>query len=367
VVRSGYGVFYTGSRLSAERTDLMGGFPFSLSQTFTGSTSNPNLLTLANPFPASLAKLSGVTTTNGYEVNPPSPYLQSWNLTVERELAQGIVIEAGYAGSKGTHLGRKYDLNQEERSPEATLRPFPAFGEIDYYTFGENSSYNSATVTLRKRFEHGLFFRANYTFAKSIDENSGLNYAGAGGYQGAQNSLDLNAERGLSDFDIRHTFSMNFAWRTPFNQNLFTRGWQLAGSGTIYSGQPFTPQLSGPSADLGEATRPDRILNGSLPSPSVSDWFNLLAFLTVPDSAYRFGNSGRNILEGPGTVAINLSLSREFQIRERNRLQFRWETFNVTNHANFDLPNDTLDKANAGTITANKPARVMQLGLRYQF
>lgn len=367
VIRSGYGVFYTGSRLSAERTDLMGGFPYSQAQSFTGSTTNPTLLTLANPFPASLAKLSGVTTTSGYEVNPPSPYLQSWNFTVEREIGMGVVIEAGYAGSKGTHLGRKYDINQTVRTPSASYRSYPGFGDIEYYSFGSNSSYNSGTFTLRKRLTRGLFFRANYTYAKSIDVASGLNYAGDGGYQGAQDSNNLKLERGRSDFDIRHVFSMNFAWRLPFERNLLTRGWQLAGSGTAYSGQPFTPQLSGPAADLGQATRPDRIANGSVPNPSPNLWFNLLAFPIVPDSAYRYGNSGRNILDGPGTLAINLALSRQFIIAERHKFQFRWEAFNFTNHTNFSLPNVTLDKANAGTITSNKPARVMQLGLRYEF
>jgi hypothetical protein len=366
VVRSGYGIFYTGSRLSAMRTDLAGGFPFAVSQTFTGSTSNPALLTLANPFPASLAKDSGVTTANGWEVNAPSPYLESWNFTIEREVGKGVAIEAGYTGSKGTHLGKKYNLNQEIRTPTLTSRPYPGYGEIDYYSFGSNSSYQAGTLTLRKRFEHGLFFRANYTYGKSIDNASGLNYAGAGGYEGAQDSQDLKLERGLSDFDIRQVFSMNFAWQIPFHQRLL-RGWQLAGSGTAYSGQPFTPQLSGPSQDLGEATRPDRIASGTLPNPSANLWFNLGAFVTVPDSAYRFGNSGRNILEGPGATAINLALSKAFRIRERARAQFRWEAFNVTNHTNFNLPSDTLDKSNAGAITGNKPARVMQLGLRCDF
>jgi outer membrane receptor protein involved in Fe transport len=367
VVRSGYGIFYTGSRLSAIRTDLTGGFPYSISQSFTGSTSNPSLLTLSNPFPASLTKVTGVTTANGFEVNPPSPYLESWNFTIERELGLGVGLEAGYSGSKGTHLGRKYDINQVLRTPTSSVRPYAGFADIEYYYFGANSSYNAGTLTLHKRFEHGLFFRANYTYGKSIDVNSGLNYAGDGGVAGAQNSLDLNAERGRSNFDIRHVFSMNFAWRIPFNQNFLVRGWQLAGSGTIYSGAPFTPQLSGPSADLGQATRPDRIANGALANPTANMWFNLAAFQAVPDSAFRFGNSGRNILDGPGTVAVNLALSREFRIGERSRAQFRWETFNVSNHTNLDLPNIVLDKANAGTIISSKPARVMQLGLRYQF
>ena len=365
VVRSGYGVFYTGSRLSAMRTDLTGQFPYSISQSFTSSASNP--LTLANPFPDALAKVSGITTPNGFETNPPAPYLQSWNFTIEHEVGKGVAIETGYSASKGTHLGRKYDLNQIDRTPASSLRPFPSWGDIEYYSFGGNSSYQAGTVTLRKRFEHGLFFRANYTFGKSIDTNSGLNYAGDGGYQGAQNSLNLKSERGRSDFDIRHVFSMNFAWQLPFRQNVLVRGWQLAGSGTIYSGQPFTPQLTGPSADLGQATRPDRLSNGALANPTQQRWFDIASFVTVPDSAFRFGNSGRNILDGPGVIAINLALSRSFHIGERGRAQFRWETFNTTNHTNFNLPADTLDKSNAATITGAKAARVIQLGLRYQF
>jgi len=373
VLRGGYGIFYTGSRLSAMRTDITGGFPFSVSQTFTGSASNPNLLTLANPFPDALAKITGVTTTAGYELTPPSPYLQSWNLTVERELGQGIVIETGYVGSKGTHLGRKYNVNQQIRLPNNALpdgtypRSYPGFTDIEYYSFGFNSTYEAGSITARKHFDRGFFFRANYTYGKSLDENSGLNYAGSGGYQGAQDSRAPFKEHGRSDFDIRHAFNMSFAYQTPSKRGLLIRDWQLAGSGAVYSGQPFTPQLSGPNADLAQATRPDRLANGAVAHPGPNGWFDLNAFVPVPDSAFRFGDSGRTILNGPGSLTINLALSRAFRVSERNRFQFRWEVFNVTNHTNFQLPNSTLDKANAGTITGNKPARIMQLGLRYEF
>jgi hypothetical protein len=212
-----------------------------------------------------------------------------------------------------------------------------------------------------------LFFRTNYTFGKSIDENSGLNYAGAGGYQGAQNTRDPFQERGRSDFDTRHVFTVTFVYQTPSRRSVVVRGWQISGTGSAYSGQPFTPQYSGPSADLGQATRPDRIASGAVPHPGPNGWFDLTAFVPVPDSAFRFGDSGRTILDGPGSVAVNLALSREFRVAEKNRFQLRWEAFNVTNHTNFQLPNTTLDKNNAGTITGNKPARIMQLGLKYQF
>ena len=367
VVRSGYGIFYTGTRLSAIRTDLTGGFPYSISQSFTGSTSNPSALTIANPFPAALAKTSGINTSNGFETNPPSPYLQSWNFTIERDLGHGIAMETGYSGSKGTHLGRKYDVNQEIRTPALTTRPFPVWGDIEYYTLGQNSSYQAGTVTVRRRFNRGLFFRANYTFGKSLDTQSGFNYAGDGGYQGAQNSYNLKSERGRSDFDIRHVFSMNFAWELPFRQNVVVRGWQLAGSGVIYSGQPLTPQLSGPSSDLAQATRPDRIANGAVDDPTPLRWFDVNAFPIVPDTAFRYGNSGRGILDGPGTTSVNLALSRFFRISEKSRAQVRWETFNTINHTNFMLPTVTLDKGNAGAITQAKAARVMQLGVRLEF
>jgi outer membrane receptor protein involved in Fe transport len=373
VVRAGYGIFYTGSRLSAIRTDFSGGFPFSISQTFTGSTSNPRLVTLSHPFPESIARTTGVTSSKGFEVDAPSSYLQSWNLTIERELIKGVAIEIGYSGSKGTHLGRKYDINQARRRPELALpdggfpRPYAGFGEIEYYSFGFDSSYNAGTVTLRKRLEGGLFFRVNYTYGKSIDSNSGLNYAGRGGYQGAQNSLEAIVERGRSDFDICHVFNTNFVYQLPFKRGPLLRGWQLAGSGVIYSGQPFTPQLSGPSQSQGEATRPDRIAMGMLADPSPEMWFDLTAFRIVPEGAFRFGTSGRNILDGPGTMVVNLSLSKNFQIGERGKLQFRWEAFNTGNHTNFSLPNVNIDEPTAGTITRAKDARVIQFGVRYQF
>ena len=276
-------------------------------------------------------------------------------------------VEVGYSASKGTHLGRKYDINQQVRTPTSTTRPYQGYGDIEYYTFGGNSSYNAGTVTVHKRFNRGMFFRANYTLGKSIDTASGLNYAGKGGYQGAQDSLNLNSERGRSDFDIRHVFSMNFAWHLPFQRNFLIRGWEVAGTGTVYSGQPFTPQLSGPSNDLAQATRPDRLSNGALNNPSPNLWYDLAVFSIVPDSAYRYGNSGRNILTGPSNTAINLALSKWFQIHERAKAQFRWETFNTTNHSNLNLPAVNIDKSNAGTIIQAKAARVMQLGLRLQF
>ena len=369
VVRTGYGIFYSGSRLNPVRTDLAGGFPFSISNTFTAPSTNSTVVTLANPFPASLAKLSGTTTANGFQVNAPSSYVQSWNFTVERELGAGFAIEAGYAGSEGTHLSKKYDVNQEIHAPgvSAYVRPYGYFGDIEYYAFGSTSSYDAGIFSLRRRFAKGLFVRVNYTHAKSLDNASGENYAGAGGYEGAQNSLNLLGERGRSDFDVRNYFSANFIYQLPLGHHWLARGWQLAGTVQAHSGQPFTPQLSGTTQDLGQATRPNRLANGALSDPSVQMWYNLAAFQVIPGTAYVFGNSGRNILDGPGFVALNSALSRRVSISEHTSLQIRWEVFNLTNHPNFTLPNVNVDTNSAGTITSAGNGREMQFGLRLAF
>jgi len=145
------------------------------------------------------------------------------------------------------------------------------------------------------------------------------------------------------------------------------RGWQLAATSQIHSGQPFTPQLSGGTQDLGQATRPNRIANGALANPSVNGWFNLAAFPVIAPTAYVFGNSGRNILDGPGFIAINTAVSRNFAIREKSVLQVRWEMFNVTNHPNFMLPNVDVDTSSGGTITSAGNGREMQFGARLSF
>lgn len=373
VLRSGYGVFYTGSRLNPIRTDLAGQFPFSISQTFNRKPNDIYALTFADPFPAALASIQGVTRSVGYEVDARSSYLQSWNFTFERDVFRGIALEVGYMGSKGTHLGRKYDINQAyrqrglERPDGSYPRPVEGMNAITYYSFGSNSSYQAGTLSVRKRFEGRLFFRFNYTFGKSIDTASGLNYAGDGGFASAQDARNLNSERGRSDFDMRHVASLNFTYELPFRGGLLLRGWQVAGTGRFYSGQPFTPQLGTGNISQGEPTRPDRIRHGSVPDPSPERWFDVTAFPLVDLSEFRFGNSGRNILDGPGYQSLNLALSRRFIMSERWRLQFRWEAFNALNHTNFALPVVQVDVKNAATIASAKPARIMQFGIRIAF
>ena len=277
VIRAGYGIFYTGIRLSVIRTNLAGQYPFSATTTYqaaapTTTIAGSNFITPTTPFPASGGSLSGILTPNGYDPNAPSAYLQSYNLTIERDLGKGMALEIAYAGSKGTHLAQEFDYNQERTSGVTASRPFPTFSAITLEEFNGTSHYDSGQVTVRRRFEHGLFFRVNYTYAKSLDSQSGANAAGAGGYFGNQNVLNPTAEYGLSDFDITHNFTGTAIYRTS-SRHYVLRDWQASGSVLAYSGQPFTPKVSG-TQDLGQATRPNRLCNGTLSNRTLTEWFD---------------------------------------------------------------------------------------------
>jgi hypothetical protein len=170
-----------------------------------------------------------------------------------------------------------------------------------------------------------------------------------------------------SDWDVGHSFAASFVLEPKVSRNVSLRDWQFSGTATAYSGLPFTPKVANYSEINGGASRPDRIAKGTVPNPTPDRWFNQTAFPVVPNGSYRFGNSGRNILDGPGTISVNTSLSRRLRFSESKALQFRWEPFNVLNHANFNLPAMQVDVINCGVISAAKNPRQMQLALRLEF
>lgn len=371
VVRGSWGIFFTGSRLSALRTELAGNFPFSITEAPSGVRG----ATIQNVF--GLAPGVHATSVNGYQPNAPSQYLESYNLTVERELPKGLAVEVAYSGSRGIHLGWQVDINQVEPAycsviANSDCRPYAYFASARVFQFNAYSNYNAGTVTVRKRFEHGLLFRANYTWAKNLDMNSALNYAGNGGYQGAQDTTNQKVEYGRADDDRRMVFNGNFVYAFPFNHDIIVKGWQMAGSWQVDSGTPFTPQYNGPNQSDGLATRPDRACNGGLPTSqrTVSEFFNTAQTGTgacFVQPAGLFGTSRRNILDGPGLYTVSWSLARNFRITDSGKLQFRWEIFNLLNHPNFKLPNDYLDEAAVGSITSAGDPRSIQLGAKYIF
>lgn len=419
VVRGGYGIFLGGDILNNLRNSLSNQFPFSINQNFVGLNNNPELVSLKNPFPSEREQLTGTTTANGFTMDPKQSYVQSWNLTLERELFGDTAIEMDYRGSKGTHLQRLYDFNQPLRtlesyvSGEGFARPIPEWNVINIYRTGSNSIYNAFNVSWRRRARGGLFWRLNYSFSKSIDDASQASGQSAGGFAGALDSRNLRLDRGRSDWDRRHVFTMLGNVNLPFGKgrrwglgwNRWMQGaaggWQLSGTATAYSGAPFTVEPVAPNLNLGGSARPNRIRHGAVaknahPGKKGVDfpWYALMAFEAVPcyiepgatlpagctESKYgfqpfAFGNSGRNILDGPGLFSIDLALSKNFQLGENRNLQLRLESFNAINRTNFVItaPMTQFDSLTGGLLSRVGAAgrgggpRIFQYAIKYRF
>jgi hypothetical protein len=419
VVRGGYGIFLAGDILNNLRNNLSNQFPFVINQNFAGLNNNPDLVSLRSPFPAEREVITGTTAANGFTMDPQQAYLQSWNLTIERELPGETAIEIDYRGSKGTHLQRRYDFNQPLRTLDAFVagegfaRPIPEWDAINIFNTGSNSNYNAFNVTWRKRSRRGLFWRVNYSFAKSIDDASQANGQSSGGFAQALDSRNLWLDRARSDWDRRHVFTMVGNVNLPFGRgrrwgsdwgtlvHAILGGWQLSGTATAYSGPPFTIETANANLNQGGSSRPNRLSNGYVSKDSLRGkkgidfpWYDLSAFeavpcyITDPENApagctaskhgltpFAFGSAGRNILDGPGLFSINTAMAKNFRVKEGQNLQFRLESFNIMNRTNFILTDDmTLFNSLTGGLLSQVGAtgrgggpRIFQYAIKYQF
>jgi len=371
VLRGGYGIFYGGMIQNVLRNDLANTFPFALSQTTNRNANQPNYLTLASPFPANPNLVGNLATLTmySYEINAKTPYLQAYNLTVERAIGQESAIEIGFTGSKGTHFPTLGNINQPlYRSAANTggVVPYTGWGTINQFMFESNSIYNAGIVTLRRRFVQGFFFNLSYTYSKCLDDTSQSNGNSDAGFNGLQDPRNIHGDRGRCDWDIGHIFTGNFSWLSQ-SHNPWLRGWQLSGTYRLYTGTPLTPKVTNTNLALGEASRPNRIGKGTLDNPDAALWYNVSDFPVVPGGSYTLGNSGRAIIDCPGRIEVNLSLYKNFVPVERTTLQFRWEVFNAMNHANLGVPVTAVNAANAGSIVSSDPGRVMQFGFRFVY
>ncbi|MBI1354924.1 MAG: TonB-dependent receptor plug domain-containing protein [Acidobacteria bacterium] len=413
VVRGGYGIFLAGDILNNLRNNLSNQFPFAINQTFTGQNNNPSLVSYSNPFPDSKEVFTGSTTANGFTMEPNQAYLQSWNMTFERQLFGGTAIEVDYRGSKGTFLQRRYDFNQPFRSIDSFVagagfaRPIPQWNALNIFSTSANSIYNAFNASFRKRSRGGLFWRVNYSYSKSIDTASQANGQSQGGFAQALDSRNLNLDRARSDWDRGHIFTVVGNYNLPFGKgraiganwhpavDAILGGWQLSGTGSAYTGSPMTIETTGAALNNGESVRPNRLANGRVAADSQAGkkgadfpWYDPAAFEAVPGcqddvcptsaagfSPFGFGNAGRNILDGPGLISFNTAFTKNFQIKEGHRLQLRLETFNIFNRTNFIIQDDMtfFNSPTAGLLSAvgavgrGGGPRIFQYALKYRF
>jgi hypothetical protein len=331
-------------------------------------------LSLANPFPSNFP-FPYPGSAIAFQPGLLTPYMQQWNFGVQRQLGKSRVLEIAYVASKGTHLIDSRNINQPQPSVnQQNPGPNPHFSEIDIIESQANSIYHSLQTRLQQRFWQGLSLLASYTYGKSIDDASGF-FNTTGDPNFPQNSYNLSAERGRSDFDIRQRFTLSYAYDLPlFKGHRWIGGWQSFGVLTFQTGQPFTVALL-PDNDnantgisqlgFGANDRPNVAGNPRLSNPTSREWFNTAAFATPPYG--QFGNAGRDILDGPGSRTVNFSVVKNNAVTERLNLQFRTEFFNLLNRANFNLPDNFVGSPTFGQVVSAQDPRRIQLALKIVF
>jgi hypothetical protein len=406
VIRAGYGIFYdgftngTGGPLQAAVSALpwtqayqLPGPGFNIANPYGGS---------ATPFGAGnfVAPATVLTVQSGMV----PPYSQNWNLSIERVIAKDYLLDVRYVGNKGTHLSRFIEANPSIYGPGVNpennnnIRQYTtcnAAGVCNYGSVGlladeASSSYHALEVAFSRHYSHGLSFLASFWYSKSLDDISTLNVAGsaptlvAGENDLAQNPFDLAAEKGPSLFDakLRFVFSGTYAipaWRNGSRlAQYLTNGWQFNAIATLSSGTPFTVydsadvslQGSAPEITGFYSSKPDLISNPNTGQPNTpNEWISRSPFLQLNPvtQAGQYGNEGRNVVRGPGIEDVDVSLFRNFNIKENRRVQFRAECFNLLNHPNFGLPENDLESPAFGQILQAGPPRLMQLALKFLF
>ena len=418
-IRAGFGTHYT--LIDALSFHLNSIPPYNGTISLSGSL--PSLLPILpnTPLPRSCTGGPGVPAPCtifapvGVQPDARTPAVQEWNFAVEQELSTNIAVRLAYVGSFGYHSLLSIDPNsippQICSNPSGCVsggvgaargqvapgqqyipvgrRPNPNLsGGFFWYTQG-NSSYNALQMEVTRRLSQGWQLRANYTWSKNLDMNSGLTIAQAVNQpQLVMDRNDLHRDWGPSALNITHQSSISASYELPFgrgkhwlNQTTgiaekLIGGWQMNGIVTLLSGFPFTPLVGSNRSGDGNVRNPDRpSVNPSFAGPVVLEspnrWFNPNAFvLPTPGT---FGNLGRGVLTGPGLATVDLSLFKNAALSERVSLQFRAESFNLFNRPNFGPPNSIVFSAgavnsSAGIITSTTTtSRQIQFGLKLIF
>ena len=365
-VRLGAGIFYAQD---------IGNAVFDMGRNFVGrftvTQSNHNL-TWSNPILA-----NGVSPCGNVAplvcINQPlalvhnydhqTPYVEQYELNIQRQLSNSTALEAGYLGTQGHVLQRfSYLANQPVlgTTPVAQRWPFPEFNLVQGVMNVGDSNYHSLAVKVTRRYANGLTVLTGYTFSKSIDNGSGIRTLGSDPLF-PQNAYDLKNERGVSIFDQRHRFVTSVVYDLPFgkgrkylSQGLASKvigGWQMNSIFTWTSGFPLTVT---PGSERSQTTTGyDRTnatgISPKLDNPNPNEWFNIAAFALQPLNTY--GTAGRDVALGPGIFDWDFSVLKSFYFTEKRYLQFRFESFNFLNHPNFADPSLNLGGNRVDAVT----------------
>ncbi len=419
-IRGGYGIFFEHTNGNEGNTEsLEGSPPLVLAATQSNVVGYPNIGAGAGTVP--LFPLSVVSIPN----KALWPYVQQWNVSVQRDLPYHFVLSTAYVGSKGTHLTLLNNGNQilptpVSQNPFAAGQPitgadctsfsangtlangtpvtgqaitnlsvacgaspdplrtaFPGYSNITNLRDVANSIYNALQVSAR-RTVGDLTFSLAYTYSHSIDDSSDR-------FDGAfVNAYNIAANRGNSSFDQRHNLTISYVYGLPFFKgsglsHTMLGGWQVSGITVVATGTPFSVtngttfgDNAGVGNGVGTGSRPDQVGNPHAgftanQNPSVTGplLYNPAAF-AVP-RGLTFGNVGRDTLYLPRQVNFNFGLFKKFAFTERTGMDFRWENFNLFNHTEFNGISSSLGSSSFLHANSAHLPRIMQFGLRLYF
>ncbi|WP_162538890.1 TonB-dependent receptor [Granulicella sp. WH15] len=437
VVHGTYGVFYNAPAIgNGANLDMSINPPFRLNQTFTSTVAAPIQID-NSPFPSGTADGSFAhpfTSVAPYGIgqNFKTQYMNEWGLDVQRQVTPTMTLTVGYIGSETAKIARQVQPNQEiitgivngkaigyapltnvgpptvsaggVVTPAATLNPIGPVNAAGAYAVGPtgsstlngqyyqisnptlflsvgHASFNALTVKAQQNYHNGFSFILAYTWAHSIDNAPGY-ASGSNSSNGTpQDSFNLQAEKGTSDFNVGSRLVISPVYELPFGKGkpfltngiagLLAGGWQLSGIFSYDTGRPFTIQMAtnNSGSTNGGADRPNVIANPNNGPKTVAQWFNTAAF--TANAVGQFGNESRNALIGPNYDNTDVAIQRMFDVTERYKFAFRAEAFDVFNHPNFYNPLGTstgeFGQSNFGKLTQANDPRSMQFSVKVLF
>ena len=396
VIRAGYGLFYDLLGLGYwedQTADAPWGNQITLT-TPQGGFTNPYFgYPGGSPFPTSQPPSSNVSfpsqgTYISYPENMHQMYTNQWNLTYEVQPFKDWVFSAGYLGNKTIHVLSGEDVNAGVYIP-GTCNGAPcstpnntdqrrvlylqnpalgsAYSDIFQADDGGVSGYNALLLKGEHRFNANYTVLANYTYSHCISDSD---FIGDFGFAQTQNPYDLKAERGNCNFDIRQGFNLSFVGESPRLKSRLAAAlvgsWKLAPILVMHSGTWFNPSTGTDNSLTGIGNdRPNQTGNPYVRNVKTLQWINPTAY--VPNPLGTFGHVGIDSLEGPGYVDVDAALSRDFNIREHQQFELRFEAFNLANHTNFNNPDSTLSDSTFGVIQSDVAPRILQFASKFTF